>query len=203
MTDEERARRKAIVSDTLALNEARRLGRLGVELAHDHRLVAALYRRYGTGKNMLLQLGFDESSAAEYIDSLKENAMPSHDRRRTTADRRRAARDGGQMGEESPVETVIALLSEMSDEEKAEVIEALGGGDRRRARDQPPPFPGRPNTGGELDPLDKYRQPGETRQHAQDRRRHAYDMMSTSRDARDARDDFDRRFPSAAGIRVL
>jgi hypothetical protein len=59
MTNEERRRRAAIVHDTLSLNEARRLGRLGADLAHDHQLVAALYRKYGAGKNMLMQLGFD------------------------------------------------------------------------------------------------------------------------------------------------
>ena len=163
-------------------------GRRGARVAHDFMLARALKRRFGSARNMLRQLGFDEATSTQMLDSYKENEMPNYDRRRTGADRRRPARDGGQMGED-PVETVIVLLSEMSDEQKAEVIDALGGGDRRRASD--PIF-------------DKHwRRSGEDRRRAEDRRRFAHDQASGSRDSRNASEDFALRFPGVRNIRVM
>jgi hypothetical protein len=205
MTDEERARSAAIVSDTLALNEARRLGRQGALLAHDHQLVAALHRRYGNAKNMLLQLGFDEQSASEYIDSWKETDMPNYDRRRTPAGRRatdgRRARD--MLGDMSPIDAIESLMSELEPEEQEELLDRLGSDRRRLGRDQPPPFPGRPNPGGGMDPLDNMGTTYRTERQAADRARrqgrHAHDAMPLG--YREQR-EFDERFPSAKHIRT-
>jgi hypothetical protein len=198
----EQQRRAAVARDALTLNNLRH-ARRGAEIAFDSLIMSALHRRFGGPRGLLRELGFDEATSTEMIDSYKEDEMPLPHRRAgdtsrirsLSADRRRPFRamDEG----EDPVEFIRELIGQLEPEE----LERLGG-DRRRARDESH-FSGAPQPGGEMDPLDKYRQPGETRAHAQDRRRHAYDQLSDSRASRDARDDFARRFPSAAGIKIM
>ncbi len=75
------------------------------------------------------------------------------------------------------------------------------------ASDQPD-FSGKTNimpgmSAPEDDPLKRWRQPGEDRRHAADRRRFAHDQMNNSHAAQDAKLDFERRFPSTAGIKIM
>jgi hypothetical protein len=175
----------------------------GAQIAREVMVATALRKRFGSPRNMLRSLGMDGRTIDE-LTKPEETDMPYDNRRRTGADRRRLR---AQDANEDPVEYVAALMSEMSPEELGELKEMIGSGDRRRASDQPPPFPGRPNPGGtmepEEDPLKRWRQPGEDRRHAADRRRFAHDSASGSRAAQDAKYDFERRFPSAARIRVM
>jgi hypothetical protein len=174
----------------------------GQQIAHDFMLATALRKRFGSARAMLRSLGFDEATSTEMLSSYKENDMPNYDRRRTGADRRRLrAMDEN----EDPVEYLREMLQGLEPEEAQALIESLSGDRRRRASDEPEPFPGRPNPGGSQDPIfDKYwRKPGEDRRRAEDRRRFAHDAASGSRASRDAADDFRRRFPSTVGIRIM
>lgn len=65
---------------------------------------------------------------------------------------------------------------------------AARDGRARRARDNPPAFEGRPNPGGELDPL--------ARREGEDRRRMAGDMAYDNNNSLEA---FHRRFPTLRG----
>jgi hypothetical protein len=151
-------------------------------------------------------VGLDTKGTCIGSSSPKEDAMPLPHRRAgdtsrirsLSSDRRRPFRamDEG----EDPVEFIRELIGQLEPEE----LERLGSGDRRRtARDEPPPFPGRPNPGGEMDPIfDKYwRRPGEDRKHAADRRRFAHDEHLDRH--KDAKHDFEMRFPGTLGIRVM
>jgi hypothetical protein len=171
----------------------------GMQLGNEFVLKAAIKRRFGSVTNLFKnELGMDEKTLNQMLpSSSKENEMPNFDRRRTGADRCRASD-----ADEGRVEAVLEMLSEMSDEEKQQVIEALSGGDRRRANDDPLPFEGMPRAGGTMvDAIDRWRRPGEDRKHAADRRRFAHDEYLDRH--KDGRDDFNRRFPGTAAIKLM
>src|SRR5216684_6106286 len=181
--------------------------RRGARFAHEFMIQTALRRKFGTPRNAARALGLDERLIEDISTSTEYEPMPYPHRRAGDtsrirslgADRRRLrAQDEG----EDPIDYVAALMSEMSPEELGELKERLSS-DRRRASDQPEPFSGRPVAGGSMDPIDddplaRWRQPGEDRRHAADRRRFAHDELRNSYATQDARIDFERRFPSAA-----
>ncbi|SRR6266851_7667752 len=187
--------------------------RRGARFAHEFMIQTALRRKFGTPRNAARALGLDERLIEDISTSTEYEPMPYPHRRAGDtsrirslgADRRRLrAQDEG----EDPIDYVAALMSEMSPEELGELKERIGSDRRRRATDEPPPFPGRPVPGHgpieeEDDPLKRWRQPGEDRKHAADRRRYAHDQMNNSHATQDANIDFERRFPSAAKIRFM
>jgi hypothetical protein len=184
----------------------------GMQIGREFNLTSALRKKFGTPARMAAYLGVALDDIASPHE--EEFEMPQTYRRpgdtsrirSLSADRRRLR---AQDANEDPVEYVAALMSEMSPEELGELKEMIGSGDRRRASDEPPPFPGMPRPGGSMvgseegDPLARWRQPGEDRRHAADRRRLAHDQMSNSHAAQDAKVDFERRFPSAGKIRLM
>lgn len=119
------------------------------------------------------------------------------------------------------LESIARMLESLPEDQLDEVLEMLGlpaeGGDRHRmGRDDPPPFEGRPRTGGSMDPMGttlhgNLGMPGmrEERRGAMDA---ALSVRVLPRDHDDVRDLkprpepsalFKRMFPNVARIRVL
>jgi hypothetical protein len=180
--------------------------RRGRKFAAEFMLKTAIRKQFGSVTHLFRNvLGMDERT----LDDLtkEETDFMPYDRRRTSADRRRPFRAMDE--NEDPTEYLRELIQGLEPEEAQALIESLSGDRRRTARDNPPEFEGMPRTGGSMvgekdEVFDKHwRRPGESRQAADARRRFAHDQASGSRASRDAADDFRRRFPSAAGIRVM
>ena len=179
--------------------------RRGAQFAREFMIQTALRKHFGTPRNAARALGLDERIVDDISTSTEYETMPYPHRRAGDtsrirslgADRRRLrAQDEG----EDPVEYLRELIQGLDPEDAQALIQSLGG-DRRLGRDQPPPFPGRPNPGGEMDPLARWREPGETRQHAADRRRYAHDEASDRHGY--GRKGFLERFPGAAHIKTM
>jgi hypothetical protein len=186
--------------------------RRGRQFAAEFALKSAIKRQFGSVTHLFKNvLGMDESILAD----LKE--PPEMPRYRTPATRRatdsRRARD--MIGDMNVLDAIESLMSELTEEEAAELQERMAGDRggrrdllRRSASDDPADFPGMPRTGGtmvpagrEPDAIDRWRRPGEDRRHAQDRRQHAYDELSDRHGY--GRKGFLERFPGAAHIKVM
>jgi hypothetical protein len=139
-------------------------------------LVAALRSRYRTPRAVCRRLGLDEN----LIDELVENEMPLRPRRPGDTRRIRGLDDNPLTTAEEAMALIEELCEDLPEPEQAELEDMLEerllsdapntaqdrrrrraedarAGRRRRSRlgrDEPEPFPGRPNTGGGQDPLD-------------------------------------------------
>jgi hypothetical protein len=141
-----------------------------------NRLEAQLRRRYPSAAAAMRALGLDEKTIDEVI---KENKQMKALQRRA---RDEEQDPGGWTAEELIDAVTEANLSMPSDEQFEFAValrKCLDNGfakdkERRRALDNPPSFPGRPNPGGERDPLDRE---GEDRRHrlGADARPHGFD----------------------------
>jgi len=172
----------------------------------ESRFLAALRRRFRTPQEVLRHLGLDEF----LLDSGRPQMAMDHIR----AQDLRSRSMGGYSLDERPrrngaYDAVREAIDQLEPEDVAELVESLleergenWGEDRRRAadsrrrtaRDDPPSFSGRPETGGGMtDPDNSY-----SSITSNDRRRgRAHDDGAVIID-----EDFRRRFPEAARVRM-
>ena len=136
--------------------------KLALDDGGSDRLVRALRQRFRTPADMLTALGIDQGVLEE---EERERTMRTRDARsrdqemmselgpdRRSRDR---GRDEEDPEEERELEELMALLRDMTAEDRRMVADWMRGRtpvyDRRRlSRDDPPPFPGMPETGGTM-----------------------------------------------------
>ncbi len=197
-------------------------------LAYDaaDRVVTELRRKFGTVEAVLARLGLD----AALLETNPNGGIPMAHYR--PGDRRRFGRDEGEgpLTSREAEEAIADIFNALPAEEAEQLADSLrdvagdfrawaaDGGHhregedarrRRSARDEPPPFEGRPEPGGTMTRLDN--EGTDRRREAEDRRRreaedkrrfgrHAQDSAWSSRET----SAFERRFGRhAASIQVM
>jgi hypothetical protein len=146
-----------------------------------NKLIEELKRRFGTPENVLRRLGLDSQLLKE--DEMDGRGTRSRAPARVGHDEDEPMRTAGELIDaisaalhDLPVdehEELLDFFRELADSGDLEQWAAGTVGDRtRQARDNPPPFPGRPNPGGEMDPMEAR---DRRRRQAEDRAALAFD----------------------------
>ena len=136
------------------------VARLALDEADEpDRLVRALRQRFRTPADMLTALGIDISvlDEGERMRTRDTRGRDQEEMSEFSPDRRSRdrGRDEEDPEEERELEELMALLRDMTAEDRRMVADWMRGRtpvyDRRRlSRDDPPPFPGMPETGGTM-----------------------------------------------------